>query len=91
VISFSGWRIVEMSAGKRFRLDNPAVAVDFRDGKRVTTMIPPGTVVTVLSFPINECTVEVLCESRMLVMFALDLSERGTEITEQPTASQDSN
>ena len=80
-----------MPAGKRFRLDNPAVAIDFRDGKRVTTMVPPGTIVTVLSFPTNEHTVEVLCESRTLVMFALDLRERGTDITEQLAAAQESN
>ena len=80
-----------MLAGRRFRLDNPAVAIDFRQGKRVTTMIPPGTIVTVRSFPANETSVEVLCESRILVMFALDLRERGTDITEQPTGSQNSN
>jgi hypothetical protein len=91
VISFSGWRILEMAAGKRFRLDNPAVAIDVRGGKRVTTMVPSGTVVTVLSFPTNELTVEVLCESRTLVMFVLDLRERGTDITEQRTSSQESN
>jgi hypothetical protein len=70
-----------MLTGKRFTLKKSTIAVDVINGKRTAIMIPAEGIVTVLpGANKNDRTVEVLWEGRMVVMFAVDVTERGTEI-----------
>jgi hypothetical protein len=73
-----------MLIGRRFKLRVATIAVD---GERVTVMIPAGTIVKVVS---DSCEgtrmVDVLTDGRIFVMFALDVIERGDEITDRPLA-----
>jgi hypothetical protein len=77
-----------MLTGKRFTLKKSTIAVDVINGKRTAIMIPAEGIVTVLpGANKNDRTVEVLWEGRMVVMFAVDVTERGTEIRSRSATS----
>jgi hypothetical protein len=67
--------------GRRFKLENPTMALDVVDGKRVAITVPTGAVI-VVSGPIGEGDrlVDVVWEGHTVTMFALDVIVRGTEI-----------
>ena len=76
-----------MLSGKRFSLKRSTIAVDMVDGKHTAISVPAGATIEVLPGSRNgDTTVEVLWDGRDVVMFAVDLTERGTEITE-PSAT----
>ena len=73
-----------MLGGKRFELRTATLAVDIRDGKRVAVTIPAGAIFKVISDPRHgESMVDVLWEGRTYVMFAIDVTERGIDITDR--------
>ena len=76
-----------MLTGRRFKLENPTMAVDVVDGKRVMVTVPAGAVIKVVSGPISEGDrlVDVVWEGRTVAMFTSDLTVRGTEIKEPGT------
>jgi len=75
---------VSMLSGKQFRLVRATLAIGDTDGKRKAVTLPLGTVIKVVSGPSNDDgMVDVLCEGRVLEMFAVDVDVRGTEIREQ--------
>jgi hypothetical protein len=48
----------------------------------VATTVPAGTIIKVLSGPTpGDRMIDVLFEDRSMVMFAIDVQERGEEIT----------
>jgi hypothetical protein len=74
-----------MLTGKCFKLENPTLALDTIDGKRVAVTIPTGAIIKVVSGPINEgaaSTLKALWDRRTVTMFAVDVSVRGIEIKE---------
>ncbi len=57
------------------------VATEIRDDQSVSAVLPAGAILQVLSGQnYAESRLEVLCEGRVFRMFAIDLSERGTEV-----------
>jgi hypothetical protein len=71
-----------MFTGKRFRMRTSTIALDQVQGKRVTTTLPAGAVITIASGPSQGAqTLDVLFQGRRLVMFTVDVTERGEEIT----------
>ena len=74
-----------MLSGKRFRLENPTLALDLLDGKRVAITVPTGSTIKVVSGPTGEGDqlVDVVWAGRMVAMFAYDVDVRGTEIEER--------
>jgi hypothetical protein len=52
----------------------------------VATTVPAGTVIKVISASAREePMVEVLIEGRRMLMFAIDVNERGQEIMDHPS------
>ena len=73
-----------MLTGKQFKLTTATVAIDSHEGKRVIITIPADTTVKVVSGPTTgDRMVDVLWEGRIVVMFAIDLKERGTDVTDR--------
>jgi len=71
-----------MLTGKQFKLSTATVAIDSSEGKRVAITIPADTTVKVVSGPTTgDRMVDVLWDGRVVVMFAIDLRERGTHVT----------
>lgn len=57
------------------------------DGKRTAVTVPAGATIEVLPGPTpGDVSLEVRWDGRDVVMFAVDVTERGTEITE-PSAT----
>ena len=73
-----------MLSGKRFSLKQSTLAIDLIDGKRTAVSVPEGATIEVLHGSTKgDVTVEVLWDGRPVVMFAVDVTERGTEIKKQ--------
>jgi hypothetical protein len=67
-----------MLTGKRFKLKTPTVAVD---GNRVAVTIPAAHIVEVISGPSDsDQTINVLWNGQAVVMFGIDLRQRGEDI-----------
>jgi hypothetical protein len=70
-----------MLTGQRFKLRNPALAIEIVNGIRLRVTIPTRTILKVISGPIDgDQMVDVLWEGKRVRMFAVDLISRGTEI-----------
>jgi hypothetical protein len=80
-----------MLTGKRFKLENPTMALDLIDGKRVAVTVPTGATIKVVSGPSGEGDrlVDVMWAGRTVAMFAYDVGVRGTEITEHSATARD--
>lgn len=76
-----------MLTGRRFKLENPTLALDVIDGRRVAITLPSGAVVKVVVGPTSDGDrlVDVISEGRMVTVFAFDLTVRGMEIKEPGT------
>ena len=70
-----------MLTGRRFRLERATLAVERVAGKLRAVTIPAGSILTVLSGPIKGM-VKIDWEGRTIEMFEVDLSVRGTELTD---------
>ena len=73
-----------MLSGKRFRLNEETIAIEALGRKRVATLVPTGSVITVESGPRpdDHRMVDVLWDGRKIVMFAVDIEKRGQEVSE---------
>jgi len=70
--------------GKCFKLETTTLVIGEANGKHVAVEIPAGGVVKVVVCPRDEeGMIDVLWEGRPLVMFAIDLERRGTEVSEE--------
>ncbi len=73
-----------MLSGKRFKLETPTVAVETVGGKRVAVTVPAGETIKVVSGPRHgDRMMDVLWNGRIIMMFAVDVEERGTEVMEK--------
>jgi hypothetical protein len=64
--------------GKRYRLNIPTLAILSKDGQRVPMTIPYGGIVRVIGSTYDDRQlVDVEWEGKKLLMFAVDLRERG--------------
>jgi hypothetical protein len=63
-------------------MENPTLALDLVDGRRIAVTIPAGATIKVVSGPVGERggLVEAVWEGRLVAMFAFDVNMRGTEI-----------
>lgn len=81
-----------MLSGKRYTLKRSILAIDIIDGKRTAVSVPEGATIEVLPGSTDgDVSVEVLWDGRTLVMFVVDVAERGAEITESSAAAPLSN
>lgn len=74
-----------MLNGKRYKLNNPTLALDLAGEKAVAITIPAGDIVQVISAPgqeQRERTVTVLWNSKTVQMFVIDIEMRGVELPE---------
>jgi hypothetical protein len=71
-----------MLSGKRFRLNEETIGVETWGRKRLATLVPAGSVITVASGPNPEDTrmVDVLWDGRKISMFAVDIENRGEQV-----------
>jgi hypothetical protein len=59
------------------------LAIDTINGKRVAIPVPVGEIIKVISGPTNDDRlIDVLWNGHSVMMFAIDIKERGEEITE---------
>jgi hypothetical protein len=73
-----------MLIGKRFTLARPTIAIDIADDKRAAVTIPAEALIEVIAGTRSEDSmIDVLWKGRVLLMFAVDIEERGTGITEK--------
>ena len=73
-----------MQSGKRFKLGTPIVAVETVDGKDVAVTIPSEAIIKVISGPRHgNRMMDVLWNGRVIMMFEVDVEERGREIAEK--------
>jgi hypothetical protein len=73
-----------MLSGKRFKLEISTVGVEIVSGKRVAVTVPAGDTIKVVSGPRHtDAMMDVLWEGRVVMLFAIDVEERGTEIAEK--------
>ena len=74
-----------MLSGKKFRLKRATISIEATVDDRLVVMVPTGAVVTVLSGPRPDDMrmVDILWDKRTLVMFAVDIMERGEEIADK--------
>jgi hypothetical protein len=80
-----------MLIGKRFKLEISTLAASEmnRNGKLVLVTIPAGDIVKVVSGPRSGVKlVDVLWEGRTLAMFAADLEQRATEVSQESVAAK---
>jgi hypothetical protein len=75
-----------MMTGRSFRLRTPTlgIGIDSTDGgKRVAVPVPADAVVKVVAGPsgAGDRMVDVLWDGQVLVVFVIDLTQRGEEIT----------
>ena len=70
--------------GECYRVNTPTLAIlNLQNGKRIPRTVPKGAVVTVVNGPLDGTRlVDVEWDGEMLMMFTLDLRERGTLINE---------
>jgi hypothetical protein len=74
-----------MLTGKRFRLKIETLGIETVGDVRHAVQIPQGSVVKILGGPRpdDRRMLDVLWDSRVLVMFAEDIGTRGEEIANQ--------
>jgi hypothetical protein len=68
--------------GECYRVGTPTLAIlSLPNGKRIPRTVPKGAIVTVLNGPLDGTRlVDVEWDGQMVMMFTVDLRERGTLI-----------
>ena len=67
--------------GQRFRMQTPTLAILSQDGHRIPVTIPQGATVEVIEGPLDgNRLVDVAWEGKTVMMFTIDLRERGARI-----------
>jgi hypothetical protein len=70
-----------MVTGKRFQLRKDTVAIADNGGKREAVTVPAGAIVKVIAGPDQgDRLIDVLWDGKSIMMFAVDVFTRGTEI-----------
>jgi hypothetical protein len=66
---------------RTYRLNTPTLAIHLENGKHTPLTIPPGATVTVDDGPLDGTRlIDVKWQQKMVMMFAIDLRDRGTRI-----------
>jgi len=72
----------EMLSGKQFKILRATLAVESVNGKRTAVVVPNGAIVRVISGPtVADPLVNLHWGSRRVEMFAIDVQNRGAEVT----------
>jgi hypothetical protein len=70
-----------MLTGKRFKLGTSTMAVETVDGNRLAITVPAGETIKVVPGPRHgDRMIDVLWNGRVVMMFAVDVEGRGTEV-----------
>jgi hypothetical protein len=73
-----------MLTGQRFKLRNPALAIEIVNGVRLRVTVPTRAILKVISGPVDgDQMVDVLWEDKRVRMFAVDLIARGKEMPDR--------
>jgi hypothetical protein len=68
--------------GRRYRLNTPTLAIMVHDGQHSSVTVSAGAVVQVTAGLDENRLVEVEWEGKVLLMFAIDLRDRGEPVDE---------
>jgi hypothetical protein len=74
-----------MLTGKQFKLSDDTLGLtELPTGKRKAVMVPANSVVRVLSGPLSrdDRMVDVLYKNERITMFAVDVRDRGEEVSD---------
>jgi hypothetical protein len=78
-----------MLTGQRFKLRNPALAIENVNGVRLRVTVPTRAILKVISGPLDgDQMVDVLWEDKRVRMFAVDLIARGTELPDRKAQAE---
>ena len=79
-----------MGISGSYRIDKAILCINSAiEGHRISTMIPAGATVTITDGPLNGLRmVDVLWESKTMMLFAVDLRERATLVKKRAADSQ---
>jgi hypothetical protein len=67
--------------GQRFRMQSPTLAIMSSDGHRMVVSVPQGAIVAVIdSRSDGNRLLNVECEGKSFMMFAVDLHQQGARI-----------
>ncbi len=67
--------------GQRFRIQTPTLGILNNDGDKLPVTIPQGAIVEVIEGPLDGTRiVDVTWEDKTVMMFTIDLRERGARI-----------
>ena len=71
-----------MLTGRRFKLESATLSIESANGKRQSSYVPAGAVIKVVSGPTSagDRMVDVLWEGKVVTMFVMDVTVRGTEV-----------
>ena len=70
-----------MLTGKEFRLSSSVLGIYTEDEQRTAVMIPEGAIVYVVSGPVGQDRmVDVRWDEKVVAVFAVDLTKRGSEV-----------
>ena len=71
-----------MLTGRKFRLNRATLAIEYAEGNRSAVSLPSASVVQVTSGPTPTDTrmVDITWRGRQLIIFAVDLQERGEDV-----------
>ena len=74
-----------MLTGQRFKLTKATISVHTVGGERDVVMVPAGAIVEVISGPKpdDRRMLDVLWDSKVLVMFVEDIKRRGEQIRDK--------
>ena len=73
-----------MLTGQRFKLRNPALAIEIVNGVCLRVTVPTRAILKVISGPVDgDQMVDVVWEDKRVRMFAVDLIARGTEMPDR--------
>jgi hypothetical protein len=71
-----------MIVGEVYRLNSATFGIHSKDGKRTSITVPQGALITVIGGPLDGTRlVDCLWVDMELLMFTMDLRERGTKIS----------
>jgi len=68
-----------MQIGQNFRLKTTTLGITSQGGHRISMPLPATSIVEMLSNPDQDHLIEVLWEGRRVLMFEVDIQERGLE------------
>jgi hypothetical protein len=78
-----------MDLRETYRVNKAILSIYSKDGLRTPIMIPAGAIVTIVEGPLDgQRMVDVLWEGKTVMLFTIDLRERGTLINKRHSGAE---